>query len=93
MEQDVYKRQDQYQTLTYQYEAADSPNRVIISKKQLTTKEELPGASLEAVSYTHLDVYKRQDHRTEGELHINKRDKELFELEEDSYGKVLYPAY
>ena len=38
---------DQYQTLTYQYEAADSPNRVIISKKQLTTKEELPGASLE----------------------------------------------
>ena len=38
---------DQYQTLTYQYEAADSPNKVIISKKQLTTKEELPGASLE----------------------------------------------
>lgn len=33
-----------------------------------------------------------KDHRTEGELHINKRDKELFELEEDSYGKAQADA-
>lgn len=45
---------DQYQTLTYQYEAADSPNKVIISKKQLTTKEELPGASLEVRRVTEM---------------------------------------
>ena len=38
---------DRYQKLTYQYEAEDAPNKVIISKKKLTTKEELPGASLE----------------------------------------------
>ena len=37
-------------------------------------------------------AYLVKDHRTEGELHINKRDKELFELEEDSYGKAQADA-
>lgn len=37
-------------------------------------------------------AYLVMDHRTEGELHINKRDKELFELEEDSYGKAQADA-
>lgn len=38
---------DRYPALTFRYEAEDRPNKVIISKKILTTKEELPGAQLE----------------------------------------------
>lgn len=38
---------DRYHTLTYLHEAKDQPNKVVISKKKLTDKEELPGASLE----------------------------------------------
>lgn len=38
---------DRYQKLTYRYDVADAPNKVIISKKTLTDKEELPGAYLE----------------------------------------------
>lgn len=36
--------------------------------------------------------YLVKNHRTEGELHINKRDKELFESSEDSYGKTQADA-
>lgn len=43
---------DRYQKLVYRYEAADAPNKVIISKKVLTTKEELPGAHLEVRTVT-----------------------------------------
>lgn len=43
---------DRYQKLVYHYEAADAPNKVIISKKVLTTKEELPGAHLEVRTVT-----------------------------------------
>ena len=38
---------DRYHRLTYEYQAMDAPSRVIVSKKALTTKEELPGAGLE----------------------------------------------
>lgn len=43
---------DRYQKLVYRYEAADAPNKVTISKKVLTTKEELPGAHLEVRAVT-----------------------------------------
>lgn len=43
---------DRYRRLTYEYQALDAPSKVIISKKALTTKEELPGASLEVRKVT-----------------------------------------
>ena len=59
---------DRYQTLTYQYQAEDAPNKVIISKKQLTTKEELPGASLEVRSVTETAGEDGTVIRTEGDV-------------------------
>ncbi len=43
---------DRYHRLTYEYQALDAPSKVIVSKKALTTKEELPGASLEVRKVT-----------------------------------------
>lgn len=43
---------DRYRRLTYEYQALDAPSKVIVSKKALTTKEELPGASLEVRKVT-----------------------------------------
>ncbi len=43
---------DRYRRLTYEYQALDAPSKVIISKKALTTKEELLGASLEVRKVT-----------------------------------------
>lgn len=59
---------DRYQTITYQYEAVDTPNKVIISKKQLTTKEELPGASLEVRRVTETVDKDGTVIRTEGDV-------------------------
>lgn len=59
---------DRYQTLTYQYKAEDAPNKVIVSKKQLTTKEELPGARLEVRSVTETVNQDGTVTRTEGDV-------------------------
>lgn len=45
--------------------------------------EIVPGPSGN-ISYT----YKIEDHRTEGEIHINKKDLELYNSETDSYGQT-----
>lgn len=61
-------KSDRYQTMTYQYQAEDEPNKVIISKKRLTTKEELPGASLEVRSVTETTGEDGSVIRTEGDV-------------------------
>ena len=52
-----------------------------IERGQLAPEEFLDGISTMPVSYTHLDVYKRQVHLVAGKLH-----KEIRETEQDNVG-------
>ena len=59
---------DRYHRLTYEYQALDAPSKVIVSKKALTTKEELPGASLEVRSVTETSGEDGETVRIEGDV-------------------------
>ena len=59
---------DRYHVLTYLHEVKDSPSKVIVSKKALTTKEELPGASLEIRPVTSVEGGNGEIIRKEGDV-------------------------
>ena len=59
---------DRYHRLTYLYEALDAPSRVIVSKKALTTKEELPGASLKVRRVTEASGEDGETVKVEGDV-------------------------
>ena len=59
---------DRYRVLTYHYGVEDQPGKVIVSKKALTTKEELPGAHLEVRPVTESVDENDQVVKTEGDV-------------------------
>src|SRR5699024_2340579 len=59
---------DRKDTIVFHYEAADQPNKVIISKKTLTDKEELPGAYLEVRPVTESIDEDGQTVKVEGDV-------------------------
>lgn len=61
-------RTDRNPKLVFTYEAFDKPTEVVVSKKKLTTKEELPGASLEVRPVTVTTGEDGETVRTEGEV-------------------------
>lgn len=61
-------RTDRNPKLVFTYEAFDKPTQVLVSKKKLTTKEELPGASLEVRPVTVTTGADGETVRTEGDI-------------------------
>lgn len=61
-------RTDRNPRLVFTYEAFDKPTEVVVSKKKLTTKEELPGASLEVRPVTVTAGADGETVRKEGEI-------------------------
>ena len=59
---------DRKDTIMFHYKAADQPNKVIISKKTLTDKEELPGAHLEVRPVTESIDEDGQTVKVEGDV-------------------------
>ncbi|MFR5631454.1 MAG: SpaA isopeptide-forming pilin-related protein [Monoglobales bacterium] len=59
---------DRCAKLVYRYDAKDEKNKVLISKKILTTKEELPGAKLEIRPVTEITDDSGQIVKQEGEV-------------------------
>lgn len=61
-------RTDRNPKLVFTYEAFDRPTEVVVSKKKLTTKEELPGARLEVRLVTVTTGEDGETIRTEGDV-------------------------
>ena len=61
-------RTDRNPKLVFTYEAFDKPTEVVVFKKKLTTKEELPGASLEVRPVTVTTGSEGETIKTEGDI-------------------------
>ena len=66
----MYKRQSLYNTKYMEYTLDENPLRSELCKKSIVMQDGVvtvfdePGLGVEPVSYTHLDVYKRQLRRS-----------------------------